>query len=82
MQEPPRPVPDLSPQPITMEQYEAFTAEKIELWAGYLFGPPDFHDYRRDMLLLLLVNEGLEQAVRLAPLERWREALRRVELEP
>jgi len=82
MQQPPRPVPDQGPQPITMEQYHAYSAEKIELWGGYVFGPSDFHDYRRDMLLLLLVNEGLEEAVRLAPLDRWRAAIARVERQP
>lgn len=82
MQQPPRPVPDLMPQPISGEQYEAFTAEKIELWSGYLFGPREYPEFRRNMLLLLLVSEGLEQAIHLAPLERWREALRRVESEP
>ena len=73
-----RPVPDLGPQRVNLEQYEALTPEKLELWEGYLIGPPDSHDERRDLLLLLLTNEGLEEAVRLAPERRWREALRRV----
>ncbi len=74
----PRPVPDLGPHPITLEQYHDYAAEKIELLGGYLFAPADYHEDRRNMLLLLLVNEGLDAAIRLAPIERWREALRRV----
>ncbi len=71
------PIPDLESQPITEEQYFAFTPEKFELCKGYLFEPPDRHELRTPLLALLLRNEGLLRAVRLAPLERWREALRR-----
>jgi hypothetical protein len=74
----PAPVPDLRPQGIKLEQHEAFTPEKLELWEGFLIAPPDWHDERRNVLLLLLSNEGLEEAVRLAPKKRWREALRSV----
>lgn len=76
MQPVPRPVPGLEPRPITMDEYESFTPEKLELWEGYLIHAPDWHEARRDLLLLLLVNEGLREAVRLAPAELWREALR------
>jgi len=58
-----------------MEQYETLTPEKLELWEGYLITGPEHHESRRD--LLLLVNEGLQEAVRLAPVELWQEALRR-----
>ena len=75
---PPRPVPDIEPQPINLEQYEAFTPEKVELIEGYLIDGPDYHEERLDLLMLLLVNEGLAEAVRLAPEARWREAIRRV----
>jgi hypothetical protein len=75
---PPRPVPELDPRPINVELYEAFTPEKVELLSGYLVDGPDYHEARLDLLMLLLVNEGLTEAVRLAPEERWREALRRV----
>ena len=74
----PRPIPDLEPQPVTYDQYAALTPEKLELVEGYLIDGPDYHEERRDLLLLLLTNEGLLQAVRLAPAERWREALRRI----
>lgn len=77
-----RPVPSLEPQPISLEQYQAFTPEKLELWQGYLIDPPDNPDERRSLLLLLLVNEGLLQAVRLAPPDQWRAALRHVYGEP
>ena len=73
-----RPVPDLEPRRITMEQYEALTPEKLELFQGYLIDPPNYPAERRNLLSLLLVNEGLLQAVRLAPLEVWRAALRQV----
>ena len=73
-----RPVPDLEPQPINHFQYEAFTPEKLELWEGFLIGPSDWREERIDLLQLLLMNEGLVQAVRLAPEARWREAIRRV----
>ncbi len=73
-----RPVPDLKPKPINVEQYLELTPEKLELIEGYLISGPQYPEERRDLLLLLLVNEGLEGAVRLAPLDLWREALRRV----
>lgn len=73
-----RPEPDLEPRPPTLEQYHALTPEKLELWHGYLIDPPDHAEQRRDLLLLLLVNEGLVEAVRLASPERWRAALRQV----
>ncbi len=77
MEQTPRPVPGLEPKPITTQQYEAFTPEKLELWDGYLIYGPEGHTERRDLLQLLLTNEGLEAAVRLAAPELWQEALRR-----
>jgi len=73
-----RPIPDLEGRPITMDQYDALTPEKLELWEGYLIDPPEYPEERRNLLSLLLVNEGLLQAVRLAPPERWRAALSQV----
>lgn len=72
-----RPVPDLDPRPITGDQYLALTPEKLELYEGYLIAPPAWRDERRNLLLLLLANEGLVEAVKLAPEGRWREALAR-----
>jgi len=65
-----------------MDQYHALTPEKLELWGGYLIDPPEYVEQRRNLLLLLLVNEGLLEAVRLAPPEQWRAALREVYGEP
>lgn len=77
-----RPVPDLARRRINIHEYHAFTPEKLELIEGYLVHGPDYPDERRDLLMLLLVNQGLIEAVRLAPAERWREALRQVYGEP
>jgi hypothetical protein len=75
-------MPDLEPRRITLAEYHAFTPEKLELLGGYLIGGPDWPEERRNLLLLLLVNEGLLEAVRLAPPERWYAALRQVYGEP
>ena len=80
-----RPVADMEGRKITMEQYQELTPEKLELLGGYLIAPPDYPEFaeqRLDLLSLLLVNEGLLRAVRLAPPERWRDALRQVYGEP
>ncbi len=63
------------PQPITAEQYLAFTPEKLELVQGYLLAGPQDPEARLNLLALLLTNCGLEQAVQLASPEHWREAL-------
>lgn len=78
MQEPARPLPAMTPQPITMDQYEALIPEKLELWEGYLIRGANDHAARRNLLLLLLMNEGLDATVGLAPADSWREALQRV----
>jgi len=72
------PIPKVEPRPIGSEQYFASTPEKIELCRGYLIDPPDRHEGRTKLLAVLLVNEGLARAVRLAPPERWQEALEQV----
>jgi hypothetical protein len=72
------PIPDLEPRAIGLEEYHAHTPEKFELWEGYLFDRADHPEARRRLLGLLLVNVGLLDAVRLAPAERWRDALQRV----
>lgn len=72
------PQPTLEPRPISFEQYQAFTPEKLELFSGYLIAPPDSPEERRQLLALLLVNLGLSETVELAPAGRWREALDRV----
>ena len=77
-----RPTPAVEPRTITLDEYHAFAPEKFELWEGYLFDGPAYPDSRRDLLLLLLTNEGLREVVKLAPPERWRDALRDVYGEP
>lgn len=71
----PRPVPDLPARPITLDEFLEHTPEKFELIGGYLFYGPYYGDERRDLLALLLTNVGLVEAVRLAPRERWLQAL-------
>jgi hypothetical protein len=69
------PIPDLEGRAINVEEYRVNTPEKLELLYGYLIDGPGPSDSRRRLLALLLVNEGLREAVRLAPEDRWREAL-------
>ena len=73
-----RPGPALEPQRVTVEQCFALAPEKLELYQGFLIAPPAYPDERRNLLALLLTNVGLLDAVRLAPPERWQEALRQV----
>jgi hypothetical protein len=71
-------IPDLESRAINVEEYHAGTPEKFELLGGYLFDVAERPDTRHRLLNLLLVNVGLLEAVRLAPSDRWREALARV----
>jgi hypothetical protein len=71
-------VPVLEARAITMEEYSGRTPEKFELLGGYLFHTAEHPEARHRLLNLLLVNVGLLEAVRLAPADRWREALERV----
>ena len=61
-----------------MDEYFAHTPEKLELWSGYLVHPPEDHDARRALTVLLMTNLGLVEVVRLAPRHRWLEAPARV----
>lgn len=70
-------IPEVEPQPITFEQYMAWTPEestKAELVAGrvVLGGGPDSVER---MLAFMLRAVGLAQAVELAPKELWWQAL-------
>ncbi len=69
------PQPRWWPEPITLEQYIAFTPEKLELVQGYLLDGPETPEARLDLLALLLTNCGLEAAVQLASKDDWREAI-------
>ncbi len=70
------PVPDLKPQRINVDQYQMCSAEKLELLDGYLCEGPRA---RLELLRLLMVNVGLAEAVRLAPVDRWKETLKQVD---
>ena len=72
------PIPDLEARAINVEQFRAYTPEKFELVEGYLFHSRQYSESRQQLLALLLVNVGLIEAVRLAPEQHWREALRRL----
>jgi len=74
----PRPIPDLEPRKITLDEYLELTPEKLELIEGFLIDGREYPDERLDLLSLLLTNEGLLATLRLAPEERWREAMRQV----
>ena len=69
--------PGFEGRPVTLEEYRAFTPEKLELLSGYLIAPPDEPEERRRLLMLLLVNVGLVETLKLVPEARWREALDR-----
>ena len=71
------PLPELDARAINVEEFRAYTPEKFELVEGYLFDTRQHSESRQRLLRLLLVNVGLLDAVRLAPEERWREALQR-----
>jgi len=71
------PLPELEPRPITLDQYMEFTPEKLELISGFLIDAPERPLWRRQLLALLLVNTGLVETVKLAPRDRWLEALER-----
>lgn len=72
MDKPPLPQPQLDRTPITFDQYEAYTPEKLELWDGfYNYGRQDFTGF----YLAVLANMGLRKAVRHVPLSLWLEAI-------
>ena len=71
----PRPLPELTAEPINSEQYQQLTPEKLERWGGYLIDDKEHPDERLDLLSLLLRNVGLIEAVKLAPRELWESAL-------
>jgi hypothetical protein len=78
MTQPPLPQPQLEPTGLTLEQYEAYTLEKLELWNGfYGYGGQDLKGFH----LAVLTNMGLRAAVREVPLSRWLEAIQQVALQ-
>ncbi len=63
--------------PLTLEQYEALTPEKMEISEGYLIAGPEYPEPRLRLLAALLRNCGLEAAVELAHWQDWIAALER-----
>lgn len=75
---PPLPQPQLDRTPITLEQYEAYTPEKLELMGGfYDYGDPD--DFK-GFYLAVLTNMGLRAAVSHVPIAQWLAAIQEVAL--
>lgn len=69
------PEPRWWPEPITAEQYLAFTPGKLELVRGYLLAGPEDTEARMNLLALLLTNCGLAAAAQLGTIDDWREAM-------
>lgn len=75
MNKPPFPRPELAPAPITSEQYEVYTPEKLELWKGYYnYAGQDLKGF----YLAVLTNMGLKAAVSEVPLSLWLEAIEEI----
>lgn len=72
------PIAGLEPHRLTLAEYHSCKVEHLELLDGYLCDGPPPSRRRRELLQLMLANVGLLEAVRLAPEQRWREALNRV----
>ena len=78
MTQPPLPQPQLDRQPITFDQYEAYTPEKLELWDGfYEYGGEDFTGF----YLAVLTNMGLREAIRHIPMSLWLRAIEELALQ-
>ena len=77
MTQPPKP--QLDRTPITFEQYDEYTPEKLELIHGfYDYGySEDFKSFH----LSVLTNMGLRAAVREVPLSLWLAAIQEVALQ-
>jgi hypothetical protein len=79
MTQPPLPQPQSDRTPITFEQYEAYTPEKLELMYGfYDYGDPD--DFK-GFYLAVLTNMGLRAAVSHVPIAQWLATIQEVALQ-
>jgi hypothetical protein len=79
MTPPPLPQPQSDRTPITFEQYEAYTPEKLELWDGfYDYGDPE--DFK-GFYLAILTNMGIRAAVSHVPIAQWLAAIQEVALQ-
>jgi len=78
MPQTPLPQPKLQPTGITIDQYEEYTPEKLELWNGlYNYGGQDMTGFH----LAVLTNMGLHAAVSHVPIAKWLEAIQEVALQ-
>ena len=74
MPQPPQP----DRTPITFDQYEAYTPQKLELWDGfYNYGGQDMTGFH----LAVLTNMGLRAAVSHVPIAQWLAAIQEVALQ-
>ena len=72
------PQPQLDRTPITFEQYDEFTPQKLELWDGfYNYGGQDMTGFH----LAVLTNMGLRTAVSHVPITQWLAAIQEVALQ-
>lgn len=78
MPQPSLPQPQLDRTPITFEQYDEFTPQKLELWDGfYNYGGQDMTGFH----LAVLTNMGLRTAVSHVPITQWLAAIQEVALQ-
>jgi hypothetical protein len=78
MTPPPSPQPQSDRAPITFEQYDEFTPQKLELWDGfYNYGGQDMTGF----YLAILTNMGLRTAVSHVPIAQWLAAIQEVALQ-
>ena len=75
---PPLPQPQPDRTPITFDQYEAYTPQRLELWDGfYNYGGQDMTGFH----LAILTNMGLRAAVSHVPIAKWLAAIQEVALQ-
>jgi hypothetical protein len=78
MPQPPLPQPQPDRTPITSEQYDEYTPQKLELWDGfYNYGDQDMTGSH----IAVLTNMGLRAAVSHVPIAQWLAAIREVALQ-
>ncbi|PZV16010.1 MAG: hypothetical protein DCF20_09660 [Pseudanabaena sp.] len=78
MTTPPLPQPQLDRAPITLDQYQEYTPEKLELLYGfYAYSGQDVKGFH----LAMLTNMGLREAVSHLPMSKWLEAIQDVALQ-
>ena len=78
MTQPPLPQPQSDRAPITFEQYDEYTPQKLELWNGfYNYGGQDMTGFH----LAVLTNMRLRTAVSHVPITKWLAAIQEVALQ-